>query len=199
MLFDADGVVQMPHAIRRDAWLHVLGHERDLDEFIGAVFEAERPALEGQADFVSALSDLMTDWACIGTIDDALAIWTMIEPDAAVVAVVKSLRRAGVHCSLATNQEPFRARFMSTTLGYSELFDQEFYSCRMGVSKPSVEYFRTILTELGVEPSRVLFIDDHQVNVAAARETGIQAVAFAPGTGAAALVEIVRSFGVDVV
>ena len=163
------------------------------------MFEAERPALEGQADFVSALSQLMTDWECPGTIDDALAVWTMIEPDAAVAAVVRNLRRAGVHCHLATNQEPFRARFMSATLGYAELFDREFYSCRMGMSKPSVDYFRTIMAELGVDASQVLFIDDHQVNVSAARDMGIHAVVFAPGTGSAALVEIVRSFGVAVV
>lgn len=45
VLFDADEVIQKPSAHRRDAWLSVLGSDRDLDAFVAALFEAEIPAL----------------------------------------------------------------------------------------------------------------------------------------------------------
>jgi hypothetical protein len=50
----------------------------------------------------------------------------MIEPDAEVVRFVRALRQSNLVCCLATNQEPYRASFMSQQLGYCRLFDREF-------------------------------------------------------------------------
>ena len=199
LLFDADGVLQRPLATRRDAWRRMLGPEGDLDRFIAAVFEAEDPALTGGVDFVGLLAEVLVEWNCHGTMADALATWTMIEPDAAITDIVTALRKSGVKCCLATNQEAFRATYMSGSLEYARLFDREFYSCWMGLAKPAEAYFTAILSELDVRPSRVLFIDDREANVRAAREVGINAAIFDVDSGPAALRQTMRAFGIEAV
>ena len=97
---------------------------------------------------------------------------------------IRVLRQIGVSCYLATNQELHRARHMSETLGFANLFDGEFYSCRLGLAKPDPEYFRAIVGELKIAPNRVLFLDDHEVNVRAARTVGLHATEFAGEAGA---------------
>ena len=79
---------------------------------------------------------------------------------------------------------------MSQTLGYSRLFDREFYSCDLGCMKPSAAFFEAMVREGGLDPARTLFIDDRLDNVEAARSCGLVAEHFvlwqAPG-GAATL------------
>jgi putative hydrolase of the HAD superfamily len=88
---------------------------------------------------------------------------------------------------------------MSGSLEYAQLFDHEFYSCRMGLAKPAKAYFTAILSELDVRPDTVLFIDDRQANVAAAREVGINAAIFEVDSGPAALRQTMRLFGIEAV
>lgn len=170
-----------------------------MDEFVKAVFEVEDHALEGRSDFIGALSELLLERQCPGTLQDALAAWTMIEPDSGMTDVVRALRRGGLRCYLGTNQEPHRASYMSEQLGYSGLFDREFYSCRMGIAKPASAYFHSIVEELGVPPTTVLFLDDHEVNVSSAREAGLNAVRFLVDSGPLRLEQALRDFGLHVV
>ncbi|MFG3436953.1 HAD-IA family hydrolase [Nonomuraea sp. NPDC047897] len=52
------------------------------------------------------------------------------------------------------------------------------FSCRIGVAKPDPRAYEICAARMGVEPSRVLFIDDNAANVAAAREAGMAAELF---------------------
>jgi putative hydrolase of the HAD superfamily len=199
VLFDADGVIQRPSAGRHDAWRELLGPRTDVDDFLRAVFDAERPALEGRSNFVDAVAGILVEKEAIGSVDECLAAWTMIESDPAVAAIVRGLRRSGIQCHLATNQELHKARFMSEELGYSELFDREFYSCRMGVMKPAIAYFRVILRELGVPGESILFVDDQPANVDSACQAGLHATEFRLDAGPGALVRALGAFGIHVV
>jgi len=196
ILFDADGVIQKPSKERRRAWRDLLGSDRNLDKFLADIFEAEPPALEGQSNFIEALSDILSRWKCRGTLTDALAAWTMIEVDAEIAGTIRTLRRSGVRCYLATNQESHRACYMSSTLGYRDLFDEQFYSCRLGVMKPAVAYFYAILKELDVRPRNVLFLDDHLANIDSARETGLHATEFRLEAGPDQLMRSLGEFGI---
>ena len=138
----------------------------------------------------------MARWNCRTTLDHALREWTNLEVDTTMVEAVRMLRRSGIGCYLASNQEPHRARYMSEVLGYGDLFDKEFYSCRLGTQKPLESYFHAILKDIEVAPNSVLFIDDHQVNVDSARSVGIHAATFSLEAGRDGLVEILGQFGV---
>jgi putative hydrolase of the HAD superfamily len=122
-------------------------------------------------------------WNCAGTVDDLLRAWTAIQVDAEVVQLIGTVRASGVLCCLATNQEPFRGRYMSETLDYGAVFDRQFYSCDLGVSKPDPKYFAAILERLGRSPQEVLFIDDIEANTRAAASVGIHTETFTPPSG----------------
>ena len=87
---------------------------------------------------------------------------------------------------------------MSETLGYSKCFDREFYSCDIGFVKPDERYFQSIITKLGVSPSSILFIDDQESSVMAARVTGLNAAVFTASleAGQDALSIILSQFGI---
>ena len=181
ILFDADGVVQRQRMEFRSILSDVLGSGRDdFDAFLQDIFKTERPALTGQRNFVDDLGDVLLKWNCRGTVQEALRAWEQIHVDDGMLNRIKALQASGLYCGLATNQQAYRARYMSETLGYREIFDREFYSCALGYVKPDPGYFQAILEEMGIPADDVLFIDDHEPNVRAARQVGLNASLFQP-------------------
>jgi len=176
VLFDADGVVQRTPA----DWLDRLGASLQLDgpagrELLAELLEAERPALAGSGGFRDNAVSVLDRWDRRHLVDDVLARWYDIEVDDEVLAVVGRLRRGGTRCYLATNQQDERASYMRKVLQYDRHFDEQFYSCELGVAKPDGAYFTAILDRLALSPDRVLFIDDNAKNVEAARAVGLTA------------------------
>jgi beta-phosphoglucomutase-like phosphatase (HAD superfamily) len=112
---------------------------------------------------------------CLGALcgDPGRADEFRIEPAADILDLIRSLRSSGVSVSLATNQQAHRANFMTNSLGYRTHFDHLLYSCELRFSKPSVEYFSSALATIAMDPSEVLFINDHEANVSAARSCGL--------------------------
>ena len=55
------------------------------------------------------------------------------------------------------------------------LFEYHFASHLMGKVKPDIEAFEEVVNELSVSPSKILFFDDNQLNVDAARKAGMKA------------------------
>ena len=197
VLLDADGVIQRPSRKRMSGWKKMLRPGQNVEGFVAEILTAEESVLTGELDFSEALSEVLSRWKCHGSLEDALVAWTMIEVDPQIAQTVRTLRRSGVACHLASNQEEHRAHYMSCILDYGNLFDKEFYSCRMGVQKPVAEYFRIILQETRLRPSKVLFIDDHQVNVDSALQVGFQAARFTLETGPSELHGLLEQFGIQ--
>lgn len=195
ILFDADGVIQRRPQGWRDTLGERLGFSGEAGDFLASAFRAEDPALEGQTDFVSTLSNLLSQWNCRATLDEALRMWTMLEVDSEIADTIWRLRQHGVSCHLASNQEPYKARYMSEVLGYSHLFEQEFYSCQLGVKQPKGAYFRAIVNALELPPNRILFIDDRPRNVDSAREVGLHASTYHLETGRDGLNQILEAYG----
>lgn len=181
VLFDADGVLQ--HGNGGDLTRRIqraFGFVPDpLDPFIDDVLDAERPALAGRGELVARLEPVVRKWGAPGK-ERALAAawWHCIEPDAGVFSLIAELRREGLLCALATNQQRFRADYMRGPLGYDARFDRSFYSCEMGSVKPEPRYFETIVAQLSLPAEELLFIDDLEPNVMAARGVGLQAAQF---------------------
>lgn len=62
--------------------------------------------------------------------------------------------------------------------GFYQPFDPCLLSCEMGLEKPSVEAYEALLQALNLPPEEVVFIDDKEENVLAARKMGIDAILF---------------------
>ena len=59
---------------------------------------------------------------------------------------------------------------------FDPIFDWVFFSHEMGLAKPSPEIYEKMLVDLGTSADRVIFFDDLEANVAAAKAIGINAV-----------------------
>jgi putative hydrolase of the HAD superfamily len=186
VLFDADGVLQRAGPLhshfqerygwsreKLDAFFHHLFHERlYLDQ-----------VLIGLGDPRTVLAAALVDWGWLAEPERFLADWyeVGIVPDPAALTLVDTLRKAGIRCALASNQDIARADFMDDGLGYRTRFDDRFYSATVGHAKPDHAYFEAVLAALAEPAGQVLFIDDKAANVSAAKECGLRAEVLHPG------------------
>ncbi|MEZ5558621.1 MAG: HAD-IA family hydrolase [Pseudomonadales bacterium] len=196
VLLDADGVIQLPGPAWRASLEALCADPERVESFIGDLFAAEKPCLTGAADFPSALAQVLNRWRSEVPLQDALQVWTQIEPAPEMLELVCDLRSFGLIAALATNQQAYRAGFMSTTLGYREHFDYLLYSCELGHCKPESGYFASALARMMIDPAEALFIDDHEANVAAARQCGLHAEAFHVSEGRGRIEELLSQYGI---
>jgi putative hydrolase of the HAD superfamily len=199
ILFDADGVLQRPTVSWREALMPVLGAAdvAEVDPFLRDILETESAHLCTQSGFDAALMETLARWNCSERFADTAQALNSIRLHDDVIEVVRALRRAGMPCHIASNQQAGRAQHMSERLGYKALFVEEFYSCRLGLAKPDVAYFNRVLELLGLPSQRVLFIDDRVENVDAARRAGLAAVVYSGESGAGVLQAILSEHGVS--
>jgi len=200
VLFDADGVLQHPSVRWREAFQPILGtsEKARLEPFLHDMLAAETASLCTPSGFEGALAAVLCKWHCPERLTDALHALNAIDVDEDVMHVIRSLRRAGVNCHLASNQQAHRARHMSEVLNYSSLFGREFYSCFLGVAKPEVEFFERVLRMLSLRGNTVLFLDDREENVTAARQAGLAAAVYAGTDGAPTLKRVLAEHGLRV-
>jgi putative hydrolase of the HAD superfamily len=178
VIFDADGVVVFPWRFAR-----YLEQEHNITPemtraFFRGVFE---DCLVGKADLEVVLPPFLSSWGWPQSTDDFIAAWLEVENavDERVVEVIRALRRSGLACCLATNQEENRAQYMRWEMGFSEIFDRLFFSHRLGRQKPDHRFYGLIEESLGLTGPEILFWDDAAMNVRAARECSWNAELYA--------------------
>ena len=64
------------------------------------------------------------------------------------------------------------------TYGFESLFDDLVYSHEVGFTKPDARIYELTCARHGVEPAEMIFVDDVEANVRAARRLGIHAVRY---------------------
>lgn len=191
VLFDADGVLQLPGEGWMDRMTVLAG-----PDFVRAAFATEPGSLTGTRDHGEQLEPLLAETDA--TVEQVLEIWHDIVPDPDAFALVDRVRASGLVTGLATNQQNRRGTFMRTQTDTDRHFDRHYYSFEVGHAKPTREYFDAIVADLGLEPHEVAFVDDHPANVVGAREAGLRAALHRSTSGAAGLAEDLRSLGVPV-
>jgi putative hydrolase of the HAD superfamily len=183
VLFDADGVVQFSGDLY--AWLdqEYGWSAQRVDDFYWQLFHERRDYDGSLTGLVPVVGEALADWQCPAPADEFVRKWFTLGavPDPEALTLVAALRRQGITCALASNQDFVRARFMDEELGYERLFDDRFYSARLGYAKPDPAYFYAVLEALRADPAQVLFIDDRPENVDAARKCGLHAEVHGPG------------------
>lgn len=172
LVFDADGVVI--HASDRfwtylDQALEVP--RQAVIEYFDGVFP---DLLAGRGDIKEALAPVLPGWGWRGTVEDFLNRWFVDEShvDDELIAIIQDLRKQGYTCAVATNQEKYRLRYLKEQMGFDRLFDRVFGSADVGDTKPHAGFYREVTARLGVEPHTIVFWDDKEENVVAARACG---------------------------
>lgn len=79
------------------------------------------------------------------------------------------------------------AMFTSAGIPLSDIFRKCFFSFEMKALKPSREFYKRVVEEIGGPAENMLFIDDSRANVDGAVAAGLPAVYYEPGTDLSAL------------
>lgn len=176
------------HSVRRRSRAH---------DFLRAAWKDELPTLEGAGDLRPLLAARLRDFGCDADVDELLDnVWFRIEVEEQSLEYVAQLKRAGYGVHVGTNQDQHRAAYMQRTFPYDSLFDTFFSSHALGVSKPDPRFFGEIATRIRCEPFEILFVDDSERNVDAARESGLSAFRWTITDGHDVLVATMERYGV---
>ncbi len=106
--------------------------------------------------------------------------------DEAVLAAMIACRAKGDKVFLATNQDHRRASYLMKDMGLAAHVDGIFYSAALGHRKPEDAFFTLATEKAGVAASDIMFVDDAEANVLAARAFGWNAVHWRAGMNMAA-------------
>lgn len=175
LLLDVDGVLVTPPEYYGARLL------REAPEATRAFFAGPfQLASTGRADLLDHVPAFLAQLGREQTPEAFVREWLDSEnhPAHALWDAVRELRALGWRAWLATNQESHRTRHLLDVVGLRDLVDGEFASCTVGHRKPSPEYYAEVARRLDVTPDRIVFWDDTQANVEAARSAGWQAHAY---------------------
>lgn len=179
VLFDADGVL----TVHEEAFSAAYAREKGIDySSFRSFFQGEfQLALVGQADLKELIRRHEDLWQTNGRVDDLLARWFKAEDvrNEPLLREVANLRRAGVPCYLATNQEKYRGSHIVNEM-FKDEFDGYFVSAVVGSKKPSRDFFLKVVSAIAkdhpfVKPADILFIDDSPEHIEGAKMVGINA------------------------
>jgi putative hydrolase of the HAD superfamily len=188
LVFDVDGVLVHGYHARADLqqrWdenlLADLGvdPERFRTEFIYDIFI--KKVVIGQMPLIEALDRRLPGLGFKGSSMVFAQYW--LSHDSRVnTELLDAVRRLkadpDIRLYIATNQDHMRAQWLWHTLGFSELFEDIFYSARAGVMKPHKDFFDFAETRMGPQAEPPLFFDDTPKVVDGARAHGWNAILF---------------------
>ncbi|MEF2529456.1 MULTISPECIES: HAD family hydrolase [Streptomyces] len=194
VLFDMFGVIARLQSPESRAALQAVAGG-DSDRFWEAYWAQRAPYDRGDVDgpaywqgVCAALGTTVDERLTRDLIAADLDSWS--EVDDRAVALLAELADRGVVLGLLSNiPEELAARYEATQ-PWLERFAVRGLSCRIGSAKPEAAAYEWCLRELGLPPEEVLFVDDREDNVRAARALGMQGHLF---TGPEALRTALRA------
>lgn len=180
-----------------DAFVSHVGPKR-APQLIERLFEAEAPAVRGEVDVLDVVRPVLEEYGVTAATEDVYAeVWLQIDVPDTTHDLLGRLRGRGYGVHLGTNQSVLRAGYMRRVLGFDELFDISCYSAEIRVAKPDPAYFEAALGLIGAGADEVLFVDDNETNVDAARSVGMAGVHWHLSEGLEVLLERLAANGVD--
>lgn len=99
------------------------------------------------------------------------------------IRLIRKLREQGIKVFLLSNINEIHEQFLEERFAelrdkghFRDVFDQIYYSHRMGMRKPQHEIFQCLIKEQNLIASKTLFIDDSAHHVRSANSLGIHAI-----------------------
>lgn len=177
ILFDADGVL-----ITGEKFIDHLQRELHISpEMTAPFFKGKfKECLVEKADLKIEIVPYLRGWGWTKSVDDFLKLWFDVEHhlNNPLLQQIEILRKKGIRCYVATNQEKYRSQYIKDYMKLKPLFDGFFASNEIGFCKPEKEFFTFIIDRIKVDPEEILFWDDAPGHVEGARLIGINAELF---------------------
>lgn len=132
----------------------------------------ERGACDAEAFAEGIVDDWGLDLEPAAFLDD-FSRWSA-GPFAGSLELVRSLHGT-VRMGCLSNTNPVHWQRHLDRWGIVQHFDWTFSSHELGMTKPDPAVFRHVIRTIGLPPDRLLFLDDSDENVRAARDSGMRA------------------------
>lgn len=189
ILFDADGVL-----LHREMYFSErLARDYQIDlALISEFFKHDfHQCVIGQADIREKLAPYLPRWGWTQGVDALLDFWYSTDGilDTALLAEVDNIRARGIKCYLATDNEKGRLSYILDKVGLRPHFDGVFASSTLGAAKNAPAFWHSVIADLQVSPTQILFLDDDPKNVALAKAARVHAAVYEPGIDIHALIE----------
>lgn len=161
---------------------HQKGFYSDLEQGLISDEEFRRRILSG-ADPKAGVTD--ADCSKENAVDHAM--WALLTGvDAYKIDLLRELRKKYDLYLLSNNNGISMVRcrqlFDEAGLPMDSIFRKEFLSYRMKMLKPSVGIYRKVVSEIGIAPDKMLFIDDSRANTDVASSVGINVLFYPQGS-----------------
>ncbi|UZG45073.1 HAD family hydrolase [Caldimonas thermodepolymerans] len=101
-----------------------------------------------------------------------------LQPVEATLALMRRLREAGCRLYYLSNMPLPYAEHLERRHDFFRWFEDGVFSSRVQCIKPEPRIFELALERFGCAPQEAVFLDDHPLNVEAARALGLHAVQF---------------------
>ena len=111
--------------------------------------------------------------------EDFVPIWNDIFVENHEVSETIRSQKGKWKLGLVSNTNALHFDYALSKFPILRIFDRWILSHEVGSKKPDVEIFQKAIEWAGVEPGRILFIDDMKRHVDAARSLGIETIHFA--------------------
>jgi putative hydrolase of the HAD superfamily len=95
------------------------------------------------------------------------------------IEVARDVADAGVRVATLNNESEALNVHRVATFGLCEIFPVFFSSCWLGVRKPTQQIYKRVLGMTQMDPSRVIFVDDRDQNLAPAAALGMKTIRYA--------------------
>lgn len=183
IFLDVDGVLS--HGFHAKPELRKLWHENifeDLgiikEDFDKYVFNSSWvEVVEGRKDLKNLLEEALPHLNFDGTIQNIMDYWFQKDSniDQKLINFLTSIKQknSDIKFYIATNQEHNRANYLWNDLNLKDLFEDIFYSAKIGMVKRNPNFFHKINEQLELKNNEtILFFDDSIKNVQSAKSVG---------------------------
>jgi epoxide hydrolase-like predicted phosphatase len=191
VVFDIGGVLELtPPMGMAEKWEDRLGLGRgELPERLDAVFAAGNVGALTEVEIHARIGQILAVGP--GPVNEFMAdLWTeyLGTPNAELTAYFASLRPA-YRTGIISNSFVGAREREQERYGFERLTDEIVYSHEVGISKPDPRIYELACERLGVRPREMIFLDDVEPNVEAARDLGAHGILFTSTAQAIADIE----------
>ncbi|MEM7250029.1 MAG: HAD family phosphatase [Pseudomonadota bacterium] len=121
----------------------------------------------------------LSEWNSSTQVDAIAPLWhESYEIRESMRKLLLGLRERGARLVFLSDNTPERARHLSATTGFTELFDAGVYSFEVGETKPALTLYKKALRHAGCNPSDCLYVDDKSRLLMPAIQLGIRTLHF---------------------
>lgn len=100
-----------------------------------------------------------------------------LQPDLAIISLLQDLKKSNIRLYAMSNIGKEDYEDIEDKIDWS-IFDRIFTSAAAGMRKPEMGFYRYVLTSIGLAGSEVVFTDDKEENINAAKTLGIHGLVF---------------------